>query len=207
MSACEYLRPRSPEHTKTLINVALGNETADLVVRNANVLNVYTAEILPTHTICVKGQWIAYVGPDEDGGFIGPATRVLDACGRTVIPGLIDGHTHIAGLYTISEFLKHVIPGGTTTIITETMETFPVAGYSGTADFLESLKDQPIKIFGLATPMVSISRNASGIGADTLQKRIKALSVIRIWNPCRSRWSSLPASFTREGNRTGASGT
>jgi adenine deaminase len=218
MSACEYLRPRSPEDTKTLMNVALGREIADLVIRDANVVNVYTGETLPAHTICVKGQWIAYVGPDEDGGFIGPATRVLDACGRTVIPGLIDGHTHIAGLYTISEFLKHVIPGGTTTIITETMETFSVAGYSGTADFLESLKDQPIKIFGLATPMVSISRSASGIGADTLQKLLKRDDVLGLgetyWQAVVQDPDSILPAFHQtlaaakllEGHTAGASG-
>jgi adenine deaminase len=60
--------------------------------------------------------------------------------------------------------------GGTTTIITETMEAFPVTGYEGVVDFLASLSDQPIKIFANAPAMVSISKKARGISKETLRK-------------------------------------
>jgi len=60
--------------------------------------------------------------------------------------------------------------GGTTTIITETLEAFPVAGYEGVVDFLASLSDQPIKIFATAPAMVSISKKARGISRETLKK-------------------------------------
>jgi len=101
---------------------------------------------------------------------IGPQTEVIDAKGQTVIPGLVEGHTHIAWLYTAYEFLKHVLPGGTTTIVTETFEVYPVSGYNGVVDFLESLKDQPIKIFGTAPAMISTSQAARGIPPATLEK-------------------------------------
>ena len=55
--------------------------------------------------------------------------------------------------------------GGTTTIITETMEVFPMAGYDGVIDFLESLNDQPIKIFATVAAMASISRAAMGVSS------------------------------------------
>jgi adenine deaminase len=60
--------------------------------------------------------------------------------------------------------------GGTTTIITETMEIFPITGYEGVIDFLASLSDQPIKIFATAPSMVSISKKARGISKKTLRK-------------------------------------
>ncbi|MBE9594251.1 MAG: amidohydrolase family protein, partial [Proteobacteria bacterium] len=88
----------------------------------------------------------------------------------TIIPGLIDGHTHLVWLSNVSEFLKYAMTGGTTTIITETMEIFPITGYEGVVDFLASLSDQPIKIFATAPSMVSISKKARGISKKTLRK-------------------------------------
>ncbi|MGB5748626.1 MAG: adenine deaminase C-terminal domain-containing protein [Desulfobacterales bacterium] len=169
MSANGLLKPRTPEESLELMKVALGEEKTDLAVINAKIVNVYTGEILEDQSVTVKGEWIAYVGQNAEDS-IGPQTEVIDARGQTVIPGLIEGHTHIAWLYTAYEFLKHVIPGGTTTIVTETFEVYPVSGYDGVVDLLESLKDQPIKIFGTAPAMISISQAARGIPPETLEK-------------------------------------
>jgi len=154
---------------KTLMKVALGEEKADLAVVNAKCANVYTGELLDGYAISIKGKRIAYVGRDPQ-ITIGPATEVIDAKGKTVIPGLIDGHTHLALLSTAGEALKYAIKGGTTCIVTETMEPFPVAGYEGLVDFLKSFEDQPIKILATAPAMISISRRARGISEQTLQK-------------------------------------
>ncbi len=163
------LKPKSAAEIHLLMKVALGEEKADLVIVNANVVNVYTAEILPDQVIGIKGKWIAYVGKNA-GDTIGPRTEVIDAGGQTVIPGLIDGHTHIAWMFTAAEFLRYAISGGTTTVVTETIEPYPVCGYEGVIDFLESLKDQPIKILATAPAMVSISRTARGMPPESLAK-------------------------------------
>ena len=157
------------DRAKELINVILGKEKADLAIINATILNVYTGELLDHYSVSIKGEWIAYVGKNPE-DTIGPHTKIIDAKGKTIIPGLIDGHAHLAWLFNISEFLLYAIQGGTTTIITETMETFPVMGYEGVVDFLSSLRDQPIKIFGTAPSMVSISKKALGISKATLKK-------------------------------------
>jgi adenine deaminase len=154
--------------SKTLMQVALGQEKADLTVVNANLANVYTGELVNDCTISIKGKWIAYVGKDQQ-HTIGSKTQVIDAEGKTVIPGLIDGHTHLAWLSTPGEFLKYAMRGGTTTIVTETLEPFMVAGYEGVSDFLESLKKQPIKILATAPAMISISHAVSKISEKTLQ--------------------------------------
>jgi adenine deaminase len=154
---------------KELINVTLGKEKADLAIINATILNVYTGELLDHHSVTIKGEWIAYVGKNPDDS-IGPHTNVIDAKCKTIIPGLIDGHAHLAWIFNISEFLLYAMQGGTTTIITETMEVFPVMGYKGVIDFLGSLSNQPIKIFGTAPSMVSISKKARGISKGTLKK-------------------------------------
>jgi adenine deaminase len=155
--------------SKTLIKVALGQEKADLAMVNARCANVYTGELLDDCAISIKGKRIAYVGRDPQ-ITIGSATEVIDVKGKTVIPGLIDGHTHLALLSSAAEVLKYAIKGGTTAIVTETMEPFPVAGYEGLIDFLKSFEDQPIKILATAPAMISISRTAHGISEQKLQQ-------------------------------------
>ena len=163
--------------SKTLMQVALGQKKADLVVVNARLANVYTGELVNDCTISIKGKWIAYVGKDQQ-YTIGSKTEVIDARGKTVIPGLIDGHTHLAWLSTPGEFLKYAMKGGTTTIVTETLEPFSVAGYEGIIDFLESLNNQPLKILATAPVMISISKAARGISEEALQKLLERNDII-----------------------------
>jgi adenine deaminase len=171
------LKPKTPAETLQLMKVALGEEKADMTIVNAKVVNVYTGEIIDDCTISVKDKWIAYVGKNPH-DTIGSKTEMIDAAGQTVIPGLIDGHTHIAWLFTAYEFLKHVIKGGTTTVVTETLELFPIAGYKGVIDFLDSLKAQPIKILATAPSMVSISQKARGMAPETLEKLLARDDII-----------------------------
>jgi len=167
-----------PDKAKELINVTLGKAKADLAIVNATLLNVYTGELLDKYSVAIKGEWIAYVGNDPK-DTIGPNTHVIDATGKTIIPGLIDGHAHLADrLYVISEFLEYAMLGGTTTIVTETMEPFPVMGYEGVVDFLDSLSEQPIKIFGTAPAMVSISKRARGIPKENLTKLLSRDDIV-----------------------------
>ena len=177
MTATGLLKPKAPEEASQLMKVALGEEKADLAVINAEIVNVYTGELLEDQSVTVKGKWIAYVGPNA-GDSMGPQTEIIDARGQTVIPGLIEGHTHIAWLYSACEFLKYAMTGGTTTVITETFEIYPVSGYDGVVDFLESLKDQPIKLFGTAPAMISISQAARGIPPETLEKLLDREDVL-----------------------------
>jgi adenine deaminase len=139
-----------------LMKVALGEAEADLAIVNGSIVNVYTGEVLEGLSVLVKGDRIAYVGNDV-GKATGSSTRVIDATGKTLIPGLIDGHTHIDTLYSISELLRYAIAGGTTTIITESANIACALGYEGIIQFLSSVQNQPIKIFVTAPPMVTLS--------------------------------------------------
>ncbi|MEE4112042.1 MAG: adenine deaminase C-terminal domain-containing protein [Desulfobacteraceae bacterium] len=151
-----------------LIDVSLGRTPGDLAIVNARLVNVYTGEILDEQSVCTCGERIACMGPDV-GYAIGDGTTVIDAGGATLIPGFIDGHAHIASSFTAGEFLKYAATGGTTTIVTETLEPYAVAGIDGVLDFLASLKDQPIKFFATAPAMVSTSRAAMGIDPADLE--------------------------------------
>ncbi|MGD2125219.1 MAG: adenine deaminase C-terminal domain-containing protein [Desulfobacteraceae bacterium] len=178
MKRYSLLSVEGNEKARELMDVSLGKKSADLAIINATILNVYTGEFLKDHTILVKGEWIAYVGPANP-QTIGAETTVLDAAGKTVIPGLIDGHTHLAdNLYCPSEFLPYAMKGGTTTIITETIEPFPIRGEAGIIDFLESLKDQPIKIFATVPPLASTSKASHGMPKETLKNLLMRDDVI-----------------------------
>ncbi|PIP09178.1 MAG: adenosine deaminase, partial [Syntrophobacteraceae bacterium CG23_combo_of_CG06-09_8_20_14_all_50_8] len=169
MIASGTLAIMGTKEAKEVMQAALGRAKADLVIVNAKLANVYTGELLDDFAVAVKGKWIAYVGKEPQDN-IGEETVVIDAAGMTVIPGFIDGHTHLTHMYDAAEFSRYVIKGGTTTIIAETMEVFPIGGYEGVLDFLESFREQPLKFYGTIPVMISISRTCNGISVETIQK-------------------------------------
>lgn len=178
----------------SLSRVAKGLEPADLVVQNVRLVNVYTGEVQDSQSVCTKGKWIARVG-DDVSDTIGSKTTVIDAQGQTLIPGLIDGHTHLVFWMCISEYLRHIMKGGTTTIITEAIEVFPVAGVSGVEDFLDSFKEQPIKILATAPAMGSISTALQGVPGEIMEKFISRDDIVGIGE---SYWQAVlqdPDSF------------
>lgn len=172
---------------KKRIDVALGHAPADLAIVNARLVNVYTGEILDDQSVCTCNAHIACMGPDI-GHAIGKTTQVIDAQGATLIPGLIDAHTHMAWLFAADAFLRYAACGGTTTIITETLEVYPVAGVAGVLDFMASLTDQPIKFFGTAPAMVSVSQAANGIDIDDLETLLGRDDIIGLGE---SYWQSV----------------
>ena len=73
---------------------------------------------------------IAYVG--RDCPFQGQGTRDTDADGRVLLPGLTDGHTHVpSDRYGVKEFIRHVIPCGISTAVTEALEFNVIVGEDG----------------------------------------------------------------------------
>jgi len=170
-----------------VMRVAMGEAKADLAIVNGDMVNVYTGEVLRGDTVLIKGDKIAYVGKNASKS-IGSSTQVIDAAGKTLIPGLIDGHTHAGQTYSISEFLRYVIKGGTTTIVTELSEiAFPL-GYQGIIQSLRAYKNQPVKLFVTVPPMATISPTARehAITTNELRKLLKRKEVVGLgesyWN-------------------------
>lgn len=125
---------------KTLIAAARGDIKADLVLKNARILNVFTKE-LESGDIAIKDGYIAGIGEYE-------GEDILDLEGRIVCPGLIDGHIHIeSSMLTPGEFAKAIVPHGTTAVITDPHEIANVAGEEGISFMLERSKDLPVDIF------------------------------------------------------------
>jgi adenine deaminase len=192
-----------------LVKVALGEAEADLAIVNGDIVNVYTGEVVKGDTVLIKGDKIAYVGKNA-GKSIGPATRVIDAAGKTLIPGLIDGHTHLDFIYSLTELLRYAMKGGTTTIITEVSGfVFPL-GYQGIIEFLRSARNQPVKIFITAPAMVTVNPAAKehALNVDQLRRLLRRKEVLGLgesyWGPVIAgdqRTLDLIAETTKAGKR------
>lgn len=117
--------------TRQLVDVAMGRRPADLVIRQGRWVNVHSGEIIPRTDVAVWGGRIAYVGDHADHTH-GPHTQVLDAAGRYLIPGLCDAHMHVeSGMLTVTEFVRAVIPHGTTAMFIDPHEIANVLGLPG----------------------------------------------------------------------------
>ena len=109
---------RQPWHAvaTNLVDVAMGRQSADLVIQNGRWVNVHSGEIIPKTDVAVKDGRIAYVGPDAS-HTIGKNTKLIAGNGRYLIPGLCDAHMHVeSGMVTVTEFARAVIPHGTTSM-------------------------------------------------------------------------------------------
>ena len=143
------------EKRKLLSEVVLGNIPPDTLVRNGTVFNVFTREFIRGQFISIKDGMIAYVGPDPS--LTDEKTEVIDAEGMVLLPGLIDGHTHIISRTNIEEFVRYVIPGGTTTVLTETIELATIVGKEGLEYFAKGLEGQPIRIYYTIPPLCGLT--------------------------------------------------
>jgi adenine deaminase len=138
---------------EVLADVALGEEKADLVVMDGDIVNVFTGELLNGWSVAIKGDKVAYVGPDAR-HTIGEQTQVIEAQGRVLVPGFIDGHSHVDLIFTIPQLVKYAILGGTTTIVAETSSIGNSLGYRGILHFIESSQGQPVKFFFTLAPCI-----------------------------------------------------
>ncbi|UWP92231.1 adenine deaminase [Aliiroseovarius crassostreae] len=142
-----------------LIAVAAGRAPADLVITGGQVVNVHTREVL-NWEIAIKAGRFAYVGPDA-GHCIGDSTKVMEADGQYLIPGLCDGHMHIeSGMLTPAEFARAVIPHGTTTMFVDPHEIANVLGLEGVRLMHDEALLQPVNIY---TQMPSCAPSAPGL--------------------------------------------
>ncbi|MBZ7925128.1 adenine deaminase [Ensifer adhaerens] len=149
-----------------LVDVAMGRKPADLVIRNGKWVNVYSGEIIPGTDIAVKAGRFAYVGPDAS-YTIGDATKVVDAAGRYLVPGLCDAHMHVeSGLVTVTEFARAVIPHGTTTMFIDPHEIANVLGLAGVRLMNEEAQSLPINVLVQVPSCVPSAPGLETAGAE-----------------------------------------
>ncbi|GAB4579906.1 MAG: adenine deaminase [Anaerolineales bacterium] len=156
-----------PFPSRLLTDTAMGRTPADLVIRDGQWVCVQSGEIIPHTDIAVKGERIAYVGPNAS-HTIGPDTKIVEAQGQYLVPGLLDGHMHIeSGQLTVTEFVRAVAPRGTTGMFVDPHEMANIFGLPGVRLMVDEAALQPIHVWvqmpscvpsapGLETPGATI---------------------------------------------------
>ena len=138
------------EVSQKLVAVATGREKADTVITNAKLINVCTHEICNDIQVAIAAGRIALVG--DASGCIGPDTEVIDAGGKYIAPGFLDGHIHVeSSMLSVSEYAKAVLPHGTVGIYYDPHEICNVLGLPGVKCMMEDAKGTPLKAM-MTTP-------------------------------------------------------
>lgn len=139
--------PSSTKLTRALVDTAMGRIPADTVILNGQWVCVQSGEILPGTDIAIKDGHVAYVGGDAH-HTIGKKTKVIDAAGRFLVPGLLDGHMHVeSGMVTVTEFVRAVAARGTTGMFIDPHEMANIFGLKGVKLMVDEAQEQPIHVW------------------------------------------------------------
>ncbi len=147
----------------------MGDKKADLVLKNCNLLSVYTREIIPKIQIAIINDRIAYVGPDAN-HTIGPKTKVIDVKNKYVSPGFADPHLHIDQFVLPSEFAKKALLCGVTSLFSDPIDVVSVAGNKGFQEFLKLGENLPIRIFQVVPGGLPVDAKFSNSKSLTLSQ-------------------------------------
>lgn len=157
-----------------LIRIARGLEKADLVLKNAKIVNVFSGMIEKTGIAIAKDK-IAGIGDYE-------GVSEIDLEGKYVLPGFIDGHVHIeSSMLSIEEFAKAVVIHGTTTVIADPHEIANVAGLGGLDYFIKAGKNLPISVFFMlpsCVPATDFETSGARLSAEDLYSLMDREEVI-----------------------------
>ena len=150
-----------------LLATARGDRPADLLLRNARLVNVLSGEIYATD-IAIAGEWVAGLGPGYE------ARETIDLEGRFVAPGFIDAHVHIeSSLVPPAEFARAVVPRGVTTVVTDPHEIANVLGLAGIRFMLEDSEDVPLDVLVNApscVPATPLATSGARLDAGDLSR-------------------------------------
>lgn len=148
-----------------LLAVARGDEPAELLLRNARLVNVHSGEIHEAD-IAIHAGRIAGLGDYA-------AERAIDLEGLYVCPGLIDAHVHIeSSMVTVPEFARAVVPRGTTAVVTDPHEIANVLGVAGIRYMLDSSEGLPLAVFVMASscvPATDMETSGAELDAEDLR--------------------------------------
>ncbi|MDP3046503.1 MAG: adenine deaminase [Chloroflexota bacterium] len=135
---------------REMIATARGQTPADLVLKNASLVNVFSEEVYRTD-IAIQAHTIVGLGEYE-------GKETIDLQGRFAMPGFIDGHVHVEStMLPIPEYARAVVPQGTTTIIIDPHEIANVMGIDGVKLMLASSKSTPLGVFAVLPSCVPAS--------------------------------------------------
>lgn len=137
----------STKLTRSLVDVAMGRAHADLVIRGGKWVCVQSGEIIANTDIAIVAGHIAFVGHNAE-HTIGKKTKVIEARGRFLVPGLLDAHMHVeSGMVTVTEFVRAVVVRGTTGMFIDPHEMANIFGLKGVKLMVDEAQKQPIHVW------------------------------------------------------------
>lgn len=146
------------------IKAAMGEIYADLLIKNAQVINVFSGEIQKTDVAIFQGMIVGF------GRY--KAKKTIDIRGMYLSPGLIDGHVHIESSMVLPlEFAKGIVPLGTTTVVTDPHEIANVFGLEGIKFMVGMSKGIPLDIFIMlpsCVPATNMETSGARLGSHDL---------------------------------------
>ncbi|WP_270350421.1 adenine deaminase [Ligilactobacillus salivarius] len=153
-----------------LIDVAAGRKKADLVLKNAKIVDVFQAKIL-TGDIAISDGYIAGIGESYQG------VEERNYTGKYVAPGFIEAHIHIESSYVSpEEFSRVFIPRGTTTILADPHEIVNVAGLKGLDYMVNAAKNAKMDVRYMMPPCVpatNFETSGADLYADDMEDALK----------------------------------
>ena len=169
------------ECSRELTAVALGNLEAETVIKNAKLINVCTKEVMDHTDVAIHSGRIALVG--DASHCVGEHTKVIDANGMYIAPGMLDGHIHIeSSMLSPGEYARAVIPHGTTGIYYDPHEICNVLGFEGVELMMKDAAQTPLKAM-LTVPscvpaVPGFEDNGAVITSDDIRQQMKLSEVV-----------------------------
>jgi adenine deaminase len=150
-----------------LLSVARGDTPADLLFKNARIVNVFTGEIEKGNVALAEGM-IAGIGDYQSSG------EIIDLNDRFLSPGFIDGHVHLeSSMLSPAQYVRAVVPRGTSAIVTDLHEIANVSGIEGMKYVVDSIRPLPMDIFLMApscVPATHLETSGASLDAETLRR-------------------------------------
>ncbi|MCB2225556.1 MAG: amidohydrolase family protein [Desulfarculaceae bacterium] len=136
-----------------LVRVALGQEAADAIIRDARVVSVFDYSISEPQAVALAAGRVAAMGQEAE-AWAGPDTEICEAGGRYLIPGLIDAHTHLDSIFGLETYADYALASGNTSAISEMAMIAGAWGLAGCRAFLSAAQASPQRVFLTAPPLV-----------------------------------------------------
>jgi adenine deaminase len=153
-----------------LLAVAKGDESADLVLADARVVNTFNGEVESGNVAICEGR-VAGVGEYQKAG------EVLDLGGKYLVPGLINGHTHLeSSMLDVGQYSRAVVPHGTSALVTDLHEIANVCGLEGMRYVLDCARRLPLDLFLMApscVPATHLETSGASLGPEDIRRILR----------------------------------
>lgn len=160
---------------KELIAVARGDAPGDLLFRNARVVNVFTGEVEETDVVLYDGR-VAGLGSGYQ------ARQTVDLRGAYLLPGFINGHTHIeSSMLWVGEYARAVVPHGTAVAVSDLHEITNVAGLAGMQQTVEAAAGLPLELrlmVASCVPATDLETSGAALGPQDIAQALALPGVI-----------------------------